>query len=169
MPWALHPETTVRSGKCVVSMLYASFVKRNKKRVIENGRTKLKSFYEHVLTEEQIERDLDRIFVELGYVAEEYPYESGWREDGCTTKMVLAFCRKHDIICHVYHNVLKNGNELESYSPSNPTSNTPRVDFFIRDDHCYFYGKQLDDESPCLAKQAISQMWRDPVLSLIHI
>ena len=41
-PWDLHPEATARTGKCVVSMLYASFTKRNKKRVIENGRTRHK-------------------------------------------------------------------------------------------------------------------------------
>ena len=39
-PWDLHPEATARTGKCVVSMLYSSFTKRNKKRVIENGRTR---------------------------------------------------------------------------------------------------------------------------------
>ena len=78
-PWDLHPETTVRSGKCVVSMLHSSFIQRNKKRVIENGRTKHKLFYDHVMTEALIEQDLEKIFVELKYAPEEFPYESGWR------------------------------------------------------------------------------------------
>ena len=77
--------------------------------------------------------------------------------------MVLQFCRKHDIICHVYHNAVKNGSELESYTPSGHDCHTPRVDFFLRDDHCFFYGKPPSDETPCLAKQAISHMWKDPV------
>ena len=63
--------------------------------------------------------------------------------------MVLRFCQMHGIICHVYHNAVQNGNELESYSPSDANCTTPRVDFFVRDDHCYFYGKKLDDESSC--------------------
>ena len=66
--------------------------------------------------------------------------------------MVLRFCQMHGLICHVYHNAVQNGNELESYSPPDANSNTSRVDFFVR-----------DDETPCMAKNAISQMWKDPV------
>ena len=72
--------------------------------------------------------------------------------------MVLRFCQMHGLICHVYHNAVQNGNELESYSPLDADCHTPRVDFFVRDDHCFFYGKKSDDETPCHAKQAISHM-----------
>ena len=91
---------------------------------------KKKSFYDHAMTEERIEQELDQIFKDLKYAPKEYPYESGWREDGCTTKMVLRFCQNHDIICHVFHNAVKNGSELESYTPSGADCHTPRVDFF---------------------------------------
>ena len=108
----------------------ARLPKRNRKQVVEDGRVKKKSFYDHAMTEEKVEQELDQIFKDLKYAPEEYPYESGWREDGCTTKMVLQFCRMHDIICHVYHNTVKNGNELESYTPSGAcllyTSPSPR-------------------------------------------
>ena len=76
--------------------------------------------------------------------------------------MVLRFCQMHGLICHVYHNNVQHGNELESYSPLDADSNTPRVDSFVRDDHCFFYGKKPDDETTCHAKQAISHMWKDP-------
>ena len=82
------------------------------------------------MAEEQIERDLDRIFADFGYAPEEYPFESGWREDGCTTKTVLRFCQMHGLICHVYHNAVQNGNELESSSPSGADCHTPRVVVF---------------------------------------
>ena len=69
--------------------------------------------------------------------------------------MVLRFCQMHGLICRVYHNAVQNGNELESYSPPDANCHTPRVDFFVRDDHCFFYGKKSDDETPCMAKNAI--------------
>ena len=43
-------------------MLHASFTKRNRKQVVEDGRVKKKSFYDHAMTEEQIEQELDKIF-----------------------------------------------------------------------------------------------------------
>ena len=64
-PWDLHPEATVRTGKCVVSMLHASLTKRNRKQVVEDGRVKKKSFYDHAMTEEYIEQELDQIFKDL--------------------------------------------------------------------------------------------------------
>ena len=41
---------------------------------------KRKNGYVHAMTEEQIEKELDTIFTELGYVPNEYPFEKGWRE-----------------------------------------------------------------------------------------
>ena len=69
--------------------------------------------YVHTLTEDQIEEELDTIFTELCYVPGEYPFEKGWREDGVTGNMVLAFAKKHDAICRIYHKAAKHGNEQE--------------------------------------------------------
>ena len=125
---------------------------------------KLKSMYTYAMTEAEIERDLDEIFKELGYVEEEYPFERDWRTDGCTSKMILAFCRKHCIICHIMNGSVKSGNEVECHIPVYVTSNTPRVDFFIRDDHCFWYGKDVQklglDKRPAAAN-GISQIWED--------
>ena len=113
------------------------------------------------MTEEQVEAELDKVFVELGYLPNEFPFDRGWREDGCTSRMVLRFCEIHSIVCHIYRGTVKHGSEVESYTPPDADSNSPRISFFIRDDHCFFYGKS--DGAPCHAKQAISQIWREPV------
>ena len=160
-PWDLHPMSLVKNGRCAVTMLHSCFLRRSRKRVEENGRTKFKSCYAHVMTEEDIERDLDVIFQELGYVECEYPFENSWKTDGCTSKMILAFCRKHHIICHVMHGSIRE--KVESYTPEVVDSHTSRVDFFIRDDHCFWYGKEaqlmgFDNKSE--ARNGISNIWK---------
>ena len=54
------------------------------------------------MTEKEIEDELDLVFDELQYKGDEYPFERGWREDGCTSKMILAFCKNHNITCRIY-------------------------------------------------------------------
>ena len=122
-------------------MLHTCFLKRGQKRVHENGRQKRKSYYTYVMTEAEIERDLDEIFNESGHVEAECPFERDWRTDGCPSKMILVFCCKHVIICHIMNGSVKSGNEVQSHIPAHVTSNTPRVDFFIRADHCFWYGR----------------------------
>ena len=61
---------------------------------------------------------MDTIFTDLGYVSGEYPFEKGWREDGVTSKMVLAFAKKHDVICRIFHKAVKHGNELDCWIPA---------------------------------------------------
>ena len=64
-------------------------------------------------------------------------------------------------MCHVYRGTVKHGSEVESYTPLDADCHSPRIAFFIRDDRCFFYGKS--DNAPCHAKQAISQIFREPV------
>ena len=75
-PWDLHPRSLVKNGRCAVTMLHTCFVKRGQKRVHENGRDIRKSYYTYAMTEPEIERDLDDIFTELGYVEGEYPFDT---------------------------------------------------------------------------------------------
>ena len=105
---------------------------------------------------------MDTIFTDLGYVSGEYPFEVGWREDGVTSKMVLAFARKHDVICRIYHKAVKHGNELDCWIPAYHDSHTPNMNFFVSEDHCFWYGKPLDNKGQSKASDAnngISQMW----------
>ena len=164
-PWDLHPQSLVKNGRCAVTMLHTCFLKRGRKRVHENGRQKQKSYYTYAMTEPEIERDLDVIFKELGYVEGEYPFERDWRTDGCTSKMILAFCSKHCIICHIMNGSVKSGNEVECHVPAYTDSHTPRVDFFIKDDHCFWYGKdvqKLGFDKKSSASNGISNMWGEP-------
>ena len=75
--------------------------------------------------------------------------------------MILAFCRKHAIICHVMHGSMKGGNEVECHVPTGVDSHTPRVDFFIMDEHCFWYGKNVQKmgfEKKSAAANGISHM-----------
>ena len=55
------------------------------------------------MREEQIEHELDLIFTKLQYSGDEYPFEKGWQEGGCTSKMILGFCKRVSIACRIYH------------------------------------------------------------------
>ena len=159
-PWDLHPLSLVKSGRCAVTMLHESFTKRGAEvKIWEDGRPKWKLGYQRRMTEEQIEAELDSIFLKLEYSADEYPFEKGWREDGCTSKMILEFCKRHNIACHIYHDTVRKGNELDCYVPATPRD---QVNFFIRDDHCFWYGKSVEERGTSNASEAnngISQMW----------
>ena len=82
-------------------MIHECYTKRARKgraTTRDDGKKKYKWGYDYTLTEHQIENALDTISTELGYVPGEYPFEQGWRENGVTSKMVLAFAMKHDVI-----------------------------------------------------------------------
>lgn len=165
-PWDLHPESLVKNGKCAVTMIHECYTKRSKKgsRTIDedDGRVKVKWGYCYTLTEQEIEAELDTIFAELGYTPGEYPYEKGWREDGVTSKMVLAFAKKHRISCRIYHKTVKHGNELDCWIPEGCNSNTPNMNFFVADDHCFWYGKPLHEKGQTKVSEAnkgIANMW----------
>ena len=158
-PWDLHPKSLVKDGACVVTMLFECFVQRRRKRVNDVGRIKCKTFS----PTPQLEEQLGQIFVDLGYVAGACPSEGSWRTDGCTSKMILAFCKKNNIICHIFHGSVKVGNLVDYYVPEKVNSNTAKVDFFIFDDHCFWYGKDVGDlgkDRSSAAANGISQMWK---------
>ena len=76
----------------------------------------------------------------------EYPFEKGWREDGCTSKMILKFAAKHKIACRIYRDSVGKGNEMECFIPTHHnTSLAPNMNFFVRDEHCFWYGKPLEE------------------------
>ena len=79
------------------------------------------------MSEKQIEHELDLIFKELKYSAGEYPFEKGWREDGCTSRMILEFCKRVNIACRIYHDTVRKGNELDFYIPDRYSA---QVNFF---------------------------------------
>ena len=162
-PWDLHPGSLERDGRCAVTMLHESFTKRrNQHKVYENGRWKYKTGYTYSMSEKEIEDELDLVFDELRYKGGEYPFEKGWREDGCTSKMILAFCKKHNITCRIYKDAVEKGNELDCYIPE---KSRVQVNFFVCDDHCFWYGKPLKEKGICRDSEAnngIAQMWKDP-------
>ena len=75
-PWDIHPLAMVKNGRCAVTMLHECFTKQcTREKVWENGRWKFKTGHKHVMSEERIEHELDLIFKELNYSADEYPFE----------------------------------------------------------------------------------------------
>ena len=68
--------------------------------------------------------------------------------------MVLAFAKKHDVICRIFHKAVKHGNELDSWIPAYHDSHTPIMNFFVSEDHCFWYGKPLDNKGQSKAPDA---------------
>ena len=159
-PWDIHPLAMVKNGRCAVTMLHECFTKQcTKVKVWENGRWKIKTGHKHAMSEEQIEHELDLIFSDLHYSGDAYPFEKGWREDGCTSKMILEFCKRRNIACRIYHDTVRKGNELECFIPARYSA---QVNFFIREDHCFWYGKPVENRGGSCKPEAnngISQMW----------
>ena len=81
------------------------------------------------MKEQQIEAELDQTFDELQYKGDEYPFEKGRREDGCTSKMILVFCEKHNTTCRIYKDSVNKGNELECHIPER--GSRVHVNFFV--------------------------------------
>ena len=150
-------------------MLHSCFVTRRFKRERDEATKKSKKvqYLAYARSEADIESDLDAIFEGLGYKANEYPFEDGWRTDGCNSKMVLELCKRNQIICHVYQAQVHNRNLLESWRPEEADNHTPQVNFFVRDDHCFWYGTPLEKrgnkEHQCYANNAIAQMRSVPI------
>ena len=94
----------------------------------------------------------------------EYPFEKGWQEDCVNGKLILAFAKKHRIACRTYHNAVKKGNGLDCWIPENSTSTTPNMNWFVADEHCFWYGTPLEEKGQTKAPNAnngINQMWPD--------
>ncbi len=154
-PWDLHPATFEKSGRCVIKMLYESDVYwkhpsgAQKRRAKEAGEACPPYEYVHSMMEGEIETTLDEIFHELYVAGHEkvwaeqgymYPFEKGWREDGCTADMVFAFCERKGLKCFVRHK----RNLLRAYVPRGLDSHTPVVNFNIWGNHAYWYGVPLE-------------------------
>ena len=70
-PWDLHPLSLVKNGRWAVTMLHECFTKqRSKVQFFEDGRPKRKVGQKCMMSEEQIEHELDLIFAELQYSAD---------------------------------------------------------------------------------------------------
>ena len=153
--WDLHPGTFDNTGKCAVHMLHESFTTSKRPRI---GGQRLR-VTGHAMTLEQIEWELDTIFENMGYKEGTYPFERSWREDGCTTTMILEFCKKHKLKCFVHYKKKM----MTTYTPEDSTCNTPVVNFTIFSKHCYWYGRQVSEQSrerddQNMANQAAAQM-----------
>ena len=69
---------------------------------------------------EEIGKELDKCFEELGYKDNEYPFEHGWREDGVPGKMVVQFAKRQaaagkPLKCFIFHR----GHKISEYVPQN--------------------------------------------------
>ena len=74
---------------------------------------------------------------------------------------MLAFAKGHNSSCHIYRKAVKHGSELDCWIPETHNSNTPNINFFVADDHCFWYGKPLQERGRCKveANNGINQMW----------
>ena len=84
--------------------------------------------------------------------------------------MILKYCELYDINCRIYHKSVRKGNELVAHvvAPESrfddrdktpfvvratshsvraalSDSHAPTVNFFVRDNHCFWYGKVLSE------------------------
>ena len=107
-PWDLHPESLKAEGMCAVKMLHSCFLQRKRERATVDGRTTWRTSYENARDVRHIEKSLDRIFNELYPRPNTYPWDEegdgcNWRKEGCTSRMILRFCERNDLICHIFH------------------------------------------------------------------
>ena len=75
---------------------------------------------------------------------------------------MLVFCNKHNITCRIYKDAVEKGNELDCYISAN---SKVQVNFFVCDDHCFWYGKPLKEKGICREPEAnngIANMWKYP-------
>ena len=149
-PWELHEDVFKKADHiCVVQMLHSCHVKR------PSGADQRKGITEHrpVFRPEAIEKMLDEIFEELGYEEGKYPFERGWREDGATSEMVLAYCQRHQLKCFIYHR----GGGVRSFVPEGSNDKTPTVVYGIWADHAYWFRR--GSEAVKLAARDYATRW----------
>ena len=160
-PWDLHPRSFVDDSKCAVSMLHTCSLREGRTSVTENGQRKQRRVFHEAMREGEIKDELDKIFTEMGYVEGEYPFEGTWRTDGVTSSMVVEFCRRLNINCTVLD--AKNRIVASHRAASVTGERLSNVNFFVRDDHCFFYGTEArgtpGNKAPSSAN-AFSQRYR---------
>jgi hypothetical protein len=133
VPWELHPRSLVDDSHCAVSMLHTCSLKTK----WIGGKKKQRRVYEEAMSEEKIKEELDKIFIDMGYKEGEYPFEGHWRTDGVTSDMVVEFCKQYNINC-----TCVNANNRPIAHHQAIGERKPRVEFFVRDDHCFWYGSE---------------------------
>ena len=138
-PWDLHPRSFVDDSKCAVSMLHTCFLKEGRVWVTENGRRMRRRVFHEAMREKEIKDELDKIFTE-SYKEGEYPFEGTWRTDGVTSSMVVEFCKRYNINCTCID--AKNRIIASHHAASVTGERLSNVSFFVRDDHCFWYGKE---------------------------
>jgi len=160
-PWDLHPRSFVDDSKCAVSMLHTCFLKEGRAWVTENGRRKRQRVFHEAMREDEIKDELDKIFKEMGYKEAEYPFEGTWRTDGVTSSMVIEFCKRYNINCTCLD--AKNRIVASHHAVSVTGERLSNVMFFVRDDHCFWYGTEArgtsGNKAPSSAN-AFSQRYR---------
>jgi hypothetical protein len=104
-PFDMHADTFEEYPHgCAVQMLLKSVTRRSHSVVkpafedIPGGKTAV----------EQLQEELDACFLEEGYIEGKYPFETGWRTDGCTSQMILRFCKRQaqkgrPVNCSIFH------------------------------------------------------------------
>ena len=80
--------------------------------------------------------------------------------------MISKFAAKHNIACRIYRDSVRKGKEMECFTPTHNTSHTPNINFFVLDEHCFWYGKPVEEKGTgesCQsdANNGISKMWPD--------
>ena len=136
-PYELHENSFKKfEAGCVVQMIYDSFLIKKKpsgasRRAGVTGFTTTRG-----ATVRDIEDDFDTIFEELGYKNGEYPFEHSWRRCGATPQMVLAYAKKHDLVCHVHFK----DKLVASFCPPERGASTPCLNFSVFGSHAYYYG-----------------------------
>ena len=133
---------------CAVQMLLKSFTKRPGGTTRANGNTAHVAVFKDPkpgqtgrTAVEQIQDELDACFEEEGYVEGTYPFESGGRNDSCTSQMIFRFCKRRTakgqpVKCAISH---RNQKIFEFAPPDLKRSTyTPTILFSIHGDHAYF-------------------------------
>ena len=73
----------------------------------------------------------------MGYKEGEYPFEGTWRTDGVTSSMVIEFCKQYNINCMC---VTATNRIIANHKAAGERKSN--VIFFVRDDHCFWYGSE---------------------------
>ena len=103
----------------------------------DGGRRKQRRVFTEAMQEEEIKEELDKIFNDMGYKEGEYPFEGTWRTDGVTSSMVIEFCKQYNINC-----TCVNANNRPIAHHQAKGERKSNVIFFVRDDHCFWYGSE---------------------------
>jgi len=118
-------------------MLHSCFLKEKRVWVTDGGRRKQRRVSTEAMQEEEIKKELDKIFNDMGYKEGEYPFEGTWRTDGVTSDMVIEFCKQYNINCMC---VTATNRIIANHKATGERKSN--VIFFVRDDHCFWYGSE---------------------------